>query len=77
MVWTLCAGYRPRGCPHVQAMQRMSEWREGVYVRLYGNMTEFEGNFRLLAYIVRKVTDFNEVCSIPTARSQNPVVSMN
>ncbi|CAL5227370.1 g10320 [Coccomyxa viridis] len=44
-----------------QAMQRMSEWREGVYVRLYGNMTEFEGNFRLLAYIVRKVTDFNEV----------------
>ena len=43
-------------------MQRMSEWREGVYVRLYGNMTEFEGNFRLLAYIVRKVTDFNEVC---------------
>lgn len=43
----------------------MSEWREGVYVRLYGNMTEFEGNFRLLAYIVRKVTDFNEVCCIP------------
>ena len=51
-------------------MQRMSEWREGVYVRLYGNMTEFEGNFRLLAYIVRKVTDFNEVCCIPVSQSQ-------
>ena len=56
----------------MQAMQRMSEWREGVYVRLYGNMTEFEGNFRLLAYIVRKVTDFNEVRSIPVPHSLDP-----
>ena len=56
---------------YMQAMQRMSEWREGVYVRLYGNMTEFEGNFRLLAYIVRKVTDFNEVCCIPVSQSRS------
>ncbi|CAK0755876.1 hypothetical protein CVIRNUC_002408 [Coccomyxa viridis] len=44
-----------------QTMQKMSEWREGVYVRVYGALSEFEGNFRILAFNVRKVTDFNEV----------------
>ena len=42
-------------------MQTMSEWREGVYVRVYGALSEFEGKFRILAFNVRKVTDFNEV----------------
>lgn len=45
----------------MQTMQKMSEWREGVYVRVYGALSEFEGKFRILAFNVRKVTDFNEV----------------
>ena len=47
----------------MQTMQKMSEWREGVYVRVYGALSEFEGKFRILAFNVRKVTDFNEVRS--------------
>ena len=53
---------------YMQAMQRMSDWREGVYVRLHGNLSEFEGKFRILAFNVRKVTDFNEVRHIPKGK---------
>ena len=53
-----------------QTMQKMSEWREGVYVRVYGALSEFEGNFRILAFNVRKVTDFNEVTSLSALKSQ-------
>ena len=52
-------------------MQKMSEWREGVYVRVYGALSEFEGNFRILAFNVRKVTDFNEVRSLSASKSQS------
>ena len=54
---------------HVQTMQKMSEWREGVYVRVYGALSEFEGNFRILAFNVRKVTDFNEVSFLSASKS--------
>ena len=52
-----------------QTMQKMSEWREGVYVRVYGALSEFEGNFRILAFNVRKVTDFNEVSFLSASMS--------
>ena len=58
----------------VQTMQKTSEWREGVYVRVYGALSEFEGNFRILAFNVRKVTDFNEVNSLFALKSQRSAV---
>ncbi|KAK9916813.1 hypothetical protein WJX75_007351 [Coccomyxa subellipsoidea] len=41
--------------------QRIAEWRTGVYVRVHGNVSDFDDNWRILAYNIRTITDFNEV----------------
>ncbi|BDA40890.1 probable replication protein A 32 kDa subunit B [Coccomyxa sp. Obi] len=41
--------------------QRIAEWRPGVYVRVYGNVSDFDDNWRIQAYNIRTITDFNEV----------------
>lgn len=47
--------------PGEQMAQRIAEWRTGVYVRVHGNVSDFDDNWRILAYNIRIITDFNEV----------------
>jgi replication factor A2 len=42
-------------------MQLRSEWREGVYVRVVGSMRVHNEKKGLIAFNLRKVTDFNEL----------------
>lgn len=48
-------------CACEQMAQRIAEWRPGVYVRVYGNVSDFDDNWRIQAYNIRTITDFNEV----------------
>lgn len=54
-------------CPYssllcaTQAVQKSSEWQVGTYVRVHGNLSDFDGNYRIQAFNVRAITDFNEV----------------
>lgn len=50
-----------RHCACEQMAQRIAEWRPGVYVRVHGNVSDFDDNWRILAYNIRTITDFNEV----------------
>ena len=45
-----------------QAVQKSAEWQVGVYVRVHGNVSEFNNDWRVQAFNVRAITDFNEVC---------------
>lgn len=47
-----------------QMAQRIAEWRPGVYVRVYGNVSDFDDKWRIQAYNIRTITDFNEVCPL-------------
>jgi hypothetical protein len=51
LTWAFCL---------LQTVQRASEWRPGVYVRVHGNLSDFENKWRVQAYHIRAVTDFNE-----------------
>jgi len=41
--------------------QKKTEWREGVYVRVIGNLRAFNSNRSLVAFRIRPITDFNEL----------------
>jgi hypothetical protein len=47
-------------------MEKAAELVRGAYVRVHGKVGEFEGRWRVQAFHVRLVTDFNE------ARSRSP-----
>ena len=58
-------------------MEKAAELVRGAYVRVHGKLSEFEGRWRIQAFHVRLVTDFNEARIVIGLHSLGAVPGMH
>lgn len=46
----------------LQLQQNKAQWCQDAYVRIHGNIRTFGHDRQVVAFQIRAVTDFNEVC---------------